>query len=157
MVTFFDLMKISANLKTLNLFTTMHDINAKKFKNLKLTQYFDRFATYNGSNPYEAPGTLNVIPHLEHNIGAFFPKGGMVSISRSVYHLAVELGVQFHFNTKVNEIKVENKKVTGLVFNQVERIDNKHIDKSKIVYRQLKGPDIEEVRKLHNEWFPIQY
>ncbi|MFN8282098.1 MAG: 1-hydroxycarotenoid 3,4-desaturase CrtD [Chitinophagales bacterium] len=128
---FFDLMKISANLKTLNLFTTMHDINAKKFKNLKLTQYFDRFATYNGSNPYEAPGTLNVIPHLEHNIGAFFPKGGMVSISRSVYHLAVELGVQFHFNTKVNEIKVENKKVTGLVFNQVERIDNKHIDKSK--------------------------
>ena len=31
----------------------------------------------------------------------------------------------------------------------------KFIDKSKIKFRQLKGPDIEEVRKLHNEWFPI--
>lgn len=128
---FIDLMKISANLKTLNLFTTMHDINHKKFKDAKLVQYFDRFATYNGSNPYEAPGTLNVIPHLEHNVGAFFPKGGMVSISRSVYNLAVELGVHFHFNTKVNEIKVEKKKVIGLSFNEVKREDNKHIDVAK--------------------------
>ncbi len=127
-------MKISANLKTLNLFSTMHDINNKKFPQSKLVQYFDRFATYNGSNPYEAPGTLNVIAHLEHNVGAYFPKGGMVSLSRSVYNLAVELGVHFHFNTKVNEIKVENKKVVGLSYCLVERIDNKHIEKSKPEY-----------------------
>lgn len=37
------------------------------------------------------------------------------------------------------------------------RKEIKQIDKSRIVFRQLKGPDIEEIRKLHNEWFPIKY
>ncbi len=130
----FDLLKIGTNLGTLDLFNTMHETNAKKLKHEKAVQYFDRFATYNGSNPYEAPGTLNIIPHLEHNIGAFFPKGGMVSISRSCYNLAKELGVHFHFNTKVNEIVVEKNKVTGLKFNETERIDNKHVDKSELEF-----------------------
>jgi phytoene desaturase len=125
---FFDLIKISANLNTLNLFSTMHENNSKRFKNAKLVQYFDRFATYNGSNPYEAPGTLNVIPHLEHNIGAYLPKNGMVAISRAVYNLAVELGVQFHFNTKVNEIKVENKNAVGIYYCKTKRINNRHIE-----------------------------
>jgi len=124
----FDLLKIGRNLSTLDLFSTMHDTNAKKLKNEKAIQYFDRFATYNGSNPYEAPGTLNIIPHLEHNIGAFFPKGGMISLSQSCYKLALELGVQFHFNTKVNEIIVEKNKIVGLNYNEVKREDNKHID-----------------------------
>ncbi len=125
----FDLMKIGSNLGTLDIFNTMHETNVKKLKNHeKAVQYFDRFATYNGSNPYEAPGTLNIIPHLEHNIGAFFPKGGMVSLSRSCYQLATELGVQFHFNTKVNEIIVEKNKVAGIKYNEVKREHNQHID-----------------------------
>ncbi len=136
-ITAFDLLKIGTSLGTLDLFNTMHDTNAKKLKNEKAIQYFDRFATYNGSNPFEAPGTLNIIPHLEHHIGAFFPKGGMVSISRSSYNLAKELGVQFHFNTKVNEIVVEKNKATGVKYNQVERIDNKHIDTSEIKFMPL--------------------
>jgi phytoene desaturase len=124
----FDLLKIGRNLSTLDLFSTMHDTNAKKLKNEKAIQYFDRFATYNGSNPYEAPGTLNIIPHLEHNIGAFFPKGGMVSLSRSCYNLAAELGVQFHFNTKVNEIITEKNKITGVKYHEVKKENEKHIE-----------------------------
>ncbi len=125
----FDLMKISSHLGTLDIFNTMHQTNVKKLNNNeKAVQYFDRFATYNGSNPYEAPGTLNIIPHLEHNIGAYFPKGGMVSLSRSCYNLAKELGVHFHFNTKVSKIIVEKNKVTGLQYNEVKRENNIHLD-----------------------------
>jgi phytoene desaturase len=125
----FDLMKIGSNLGTLDIFNTMHETNVKKLmNNEKAIQYFDRFATYNGSNPYEAPGTLNIIPHLEHNIGAYFPKGGMVSLSRSCYNLATELGVHFHFNTIVNEIGVDRNKVIGVNYNSVKRENNIHID-----------------------------
>lgn len=136
-ITAFDLLKLSSNLGALDLFNTMHDTNAKRLKNEKAIQYFDRFATYNGSNPYEAPGTLNIIPHLEHHIGAFFPDEGMVAISRSCYNLAVELGVHFHFNTKVAEIVVEKNKAIGVKYNAVERIDNKHIDIAAVEFMPL--------------------
>ncbi len=101
----------------LNMFTTMHGANVKRFKHPKVVQLFDRFATYNGSNPYIAPATLNIIPHLEHNIGAYFPVGGMHSITQTLYRLAQEEGVVFHFNTPVQNIVVEDKKATGVLVN----------------------------------------
>jgi phytoene desaturase len=113
-ITSFDLLRIGSGLGTLDLFSTMHQTNEKRLKHPKLVQYFNRFATYNGSNPYEAPGTLNIIPHLEHHIGAFFPRGGMYAITKAIYQLATELGVHFHFNTRVNEIIIEKNKVTGV-------------------------------------------
>ena len=47
---------------------------AKRLQDQRLVQYADRYATYNGSNPYQAPATLNVIPHLEQHFGAYFPE-----------------------------------------------------------------------------------
>src|ERR1700744_2558862 len=44
---------------------TMHQANNNLFKDKRMVQYADRYATYNGSDPYQSPATLNVIPHLE--------------------------------------------------------------------------------------------
>lgn len=98
----------------LNMFESMHKANKKYFKNEKVTQLFNRFATYNGSNPYKAPATLSIIPHLEHNIGAYFPEGGMHSITQTLYRVAEEEGVIFRFNTPVKEIEVEKGKAVAL-------------------------------------------
>nr|WP_294898665.1 1-hydroxycarotenoid 3,4-desaturase CrtD [uncultured Pedobacter sp.] len=95
-------------------FRTMAKANQSFFSDEKMVQYANRFATYNGSNPYQAPATLNVIPHLEQNLGAYFPKGGMYSITKSLVKLAEDLGVKFHYNQKVDEIIVQNKKVKGI-------------------------------------------
>lgn len=43
--------------------------------------FFKRFTTYNGSNPYKAPATLNVIPYVELCLGGYTVKGGMYSIA----------------------------------------------------------------------------
>lgn len=83
---------------------TMNKVNEKSFKDKKLVQYFNRFATYNGSSPYKAPSVLNMIPHLEHNVGAFIPKHGMYQIVTALHKLATELGVEFVLNSKVTEI-----------------------------------------------------
>ena len=93
---------------------TMHKGNQSFFKDKRVVQFFDRYATYNGSNPYTAPATLNVIPHLEQHYGAYFPTGGMYSITTSLVTLAESLGVKFHYNSRVEEIVLEDKKVTGL-------------------------------------------
>ena len=88
----------------LGLFETMHGRNERLLHNKHLIQLFDRYATYNGSDPYQAPGILTSIPHLEFNVGTFFPKGGMHSITQALYKLAVDTGVEFRFNTRAVEI-----------------------------------------------------
>jgi len=102
------------NLGKLGLFSSMHAANAQTFRHTKTVQLFDRYATYNGSDPYQTPATLGIIPHLEYNIGAFFPEGGMISITNSLVELAKDLGVQFHFNEKVVEILTQYNQATGL-------------------------------------------
>lgn len=98
----------------LDLFSSMNDVNEKSFESKHLVQYFNRFATYNGSNPYLAPGLLNMIPHLEHNIGSFFPVKGMYHITQTIYETCLEKGVVFHFNQRVDEILVSDKKIKGI-------------------------------------------
>ncbi|GMQ29980.1 1-hydroxycarotenoid 3,4-desaturase CrtD [Algoriphagus confluentis] len=102
----------------LGIFSTMNKANEELFSSPKMVQLFNRYATYNGSDPYQTPATLNIIPHLEFNIGAFFPKKGMHDITLSLFKLAQSMGVKFHFNSPVEEILVENGKSTGIRVNQ---------------------------------------
>lgn len=107
-------LKFTFKMGKLGIFSTMNAANAKQFQQPKMVQLFNRYATYNGSNPYQTPATLNIIPHLEFNIGAFFPKKGMYDITNSLYKWALEMGINFHFNAKVDKILVENKKAIGI-------------------------------------------
>lgn len=96
-------------------FSTMNAVNEKLFGDPRIVQFFNRYATYNGSDPYQAPGTLNVIPHIEHGLGLYFPQGGMHSITKALHQLACDMGVQFYFQNLAKEILIEKKKVTGVV------------------------------------------
>lgn len=109
-----DVLKAFNCLFGLGLTTTMHAANQKQFSDPRFVQLLDRFATYNGSDPYQAPGTLNLIPHLEHNLGAFYPEGGIYAIAKSLVQLAEELGVLFKYNEEVERIEVVKGKVTGI-------------------------------------------
>lgn len=102
------------NLHKMGIFGTLNQANEKAFKTSKAIQLFNRYATYNGSDPYQTPATMSIIPHLEYNTGAFFPKNGMHDITLSLYQLAKDLGVVFHFNEKVCEIIVKDKKANGV-------------------------------------------
>jgi phytoene desaturase len=99
------------------LFKTLAKYNAGKFKSAEAVQLFNRYATYNGSNPYKAPGMLSLIPHLEYNEGVYFPAGGMISITNALYNLAVKIGVTFCFNMPVQKIINSEGKLQGVVVN----------------------------------------
>jgi phytoene dehydrogenase-like protein len=102
---------------TFDIFKTMNATHERLADgNPKFVQLLNRFATYNGSNPYRASGMLSVIPHFEHGIGCFYPVGGMNNITKAVYNLAKSKGATFHFNAKVEEIFVENGKAVGLKY-----------------------------------------
>jgi len=106
--------KMLFKLHKLNFTKSMHSANKHDFSDQRIVQLFDRYATYNGSNPYRAPATLNMIAHLENNIGAFFPEKGMYAIAESLFQLARKQGVNFRFNTLVTEIILENKTAVGI-------------------------------------------
>lgn len=110
---------IPLHLHKLGFHRTMHSANKSLFKDKRIVQLFDRYATYNGSSPYRAPATLNMISHLEHNIGAFFPEKGIYSIADTLYKKGVELGVKFEFNSLVTEVIVENFKGTRKRMNEI--------------------------------------
>lgn len=112
-----DVLKALLHVFRLGLFHTLHQLNKKRLKHPKLVQFFNRYATYNGSNPYQAPGVLQVIPHLEHGYGTYFPEGGMHAITKAMYKLAQDMGVSFYFKCPVKEITYTNageRKVNGI-------------------------------------------
>lgn len=106
--------KALGRLSKYKLFSTMHEENQKAFRNPKTVQLFNRFASYNGSDPYQAPAMLNMIGHLEINQTPYLPKNGMIQITDSLFHLATKNGVQFHFNERVDKILVDGKSVSGI-------------------------------------------
>ncbi|GAB3173132.1 1-hydroxycarotenoid 3,4-desaturase CrtD [Telluribacter humicola] len=112
-----DALKGYLNLHRLDAFRSMNKANSSRFKDPRVVQLFNRYATYNGSDPYQTPATMNIIPHLEYNIGAYFPRGGMVAITNSLVKLAKDLGVRFYFNAPVQEVVTQEKKVVGIRIN----------------------------------------
>ena len=102
------------NISDIGINTNMNAANSRQFKDKRVVQLFNRYATYNGSDPYIAPSTLNVIAHPEYNQGGYFLDGGMPDLSRSLYQLACVLGVEFKFNSQVQKINITGKTATGI-------------------------------------------
>lgn len=107
--------KALANVRWPYLFGTLDGYNRQCFRRAETIQLFNRFATYNGSDPYQTPGMMSLIPHLELNEGTYYPEGGMISITRALYRLALKKGVTFYFNTPVERIIRQGQRVTGVV------------------------------------------
>lgn len=97
--------------------SSLHKKNKKYLSSKQLIQLFDRYATYNGSSPYKTPGMMSMIPHLEQNIGTFFPKGGMRSLVDALYNLALKLNVNFNFNQEVSHLHTKGNFVESIKVN----------------------------------------
>ncbi len=96
-------------------FRTMHQGVARFFQHPKLVQLFDRYATYNGSNPYQAPATLNIIPYVEYGLGCFYIKGGMYRLVAALKKLAEKFGVQIQMNVSVEKILHQRNRIQGIL------------------------------------------
>ncbi|MEC7246905.1 MAG: 1-hydroxycarotenoid 3,4-desaturase CrtD [Bacteroidota bacterium] len=103
------------NLNYLEINKTLADINEEQIQEPHLVQLYNRFATYNGSNPYQTPGIMSMIQHLENHYGTFVAKNGMGNISESLKELCIKHSVKIHLNSKVEKIEVKDKKVQGVV------------------------------------------
>lgn len=97
------------NFHKIDAFKSMDAGNKRFFKDPRVVQLLNNYANYIGSNPFVAPATLNVIQHLEINLGTYLPDNGMYGIITALVKLAEDMGVKFHYSSTVNEIIISNK------------------------------------------------
>ncbi len=95
------------NFGEVDVFRSMNAANSKQFSDQKVVDIFNRYASYNGSDPYQAPATLNVIAHYEITLGTFFAEGGIQRIISALHKLATDIGVTFEMGTSVDRIITE--------------------------------------------------
>lgn len=111
----------------LELFKSLHQVNSEQLENPYLIQFFNRFATYNGSDPYQTSGIMSLVQHLEEHYGTYIPTKGMASITESLVALAKRCGVHFLYEQQVEEIVIDQKRTTGI------QVNGKHMPSDLVV------------------------
>lgn len=84
------------------------------FRSPYLRQVFNRYATYNGSSPYRAPATFNLIAYIELVEGGWYVQGGIYALVEAIERLARELGVEIHTDAPVERVEVREGAVHGV-------------------------------------------
>jgi len=147
------IIKALTTVKLPYLFSSLNTYNKAHFSSPEAVQLFNRFATYNGSNPYKAPGMLSLIPHLELKQGVYYPNGGMISITNAMYNLAKGKGVNFYFNSPVEKILHNNGKATAVLVTGEEKNADIVISNGDVyfTYKNLLGNNTKADKVLKQE------
>lgn len=104
---------------------SINDLSNKFFKNKKLKQLMDRFATYNGSTPYLAPQFFSIIPYVEFKFGAWYAKGGIYEIAKGLEKLCMEMNVKINYGFELADTECSGKSISKLVFKAKEELTEK--------------------------------
>jgi phytoene desaturase len=111
----------------------------------------DRYATYSGSDPRKAPAVLATIAYVEEAFGAWHITGGLGTLATLVHQRCIDVGVEFEFNSQVEEITVEKGAATGvrLADGRVVAADAvvANADAS-LIYKQLIKGEKRQLRKV---------
>ncbi len=98
-----------------------HKTVASHFRSPYLQQFYDRYPTYVGSSPFQAPATLALIPYLEYAFGGYAVRGGLYTIADSLVQLCRKNGVNLCVNSPVARIETTAGAATGVVLTDGRR------------------------------------
>jgi 1-hydroxycarotenoid 3,4-desaturase len=87
-------------------FDTLWSALGRHFRDPRLRQLFGRYATYCGSSPFDAPGTLMLIAHAEQQ-GVWSVGGGMQRLAEVLAETARALGAELRTGIAATEIDVD--------------------------------------------------
>lgn len=116
-------MRTPRDLLAIDPLRSLHARAETSFDDSRLVQYVDRYATYSGSSPFEAPATLCCIPHLEQALGAWYVQGGLARLGDALGRLAGEVGVSIRTGCDVADVSRSGDRATGVRLAGGERID----------------------------------
>ncbi|MFO0574593.1 MAG: phytoene desaturase family protein [Polyangia bacterium] len=77
------------------------------FDDERLRVLLARYATYSGADPFLAPATLAVIPHVELAFGVYAIEGGMYRVAEALTELISRLGGELRCGADVEAIELD--------------------------------------------------
>ena len=102
----------------------VHQVKPLKKHYANMSHYFDdprlkaAFTfqdVYMGLSPFEAPATFSMMPYTELAHGVWYPRGGMYQVIEVLMALAREAGVEFIFNSTVEQVEVNGRSAKGII------------------------------------------
>jgi len=94
-------LRLGMSLGTLDQFARRH------FESAEMRSFVGRFATYAGGAPARSTAAFAMIPWLEIEKGAFYPRGGMHALAASLAQALARAGVRFRLGTDVREVLLD--------------------------------------------------
>lgn len=99
----------------LDIFTSIKKHIEKHFKNPRLRMIMEFPVLFLGALPERTPALYSLMNYADIKGGTWYPAGGMYSVVEGMYHLARELGVNFHFNEEATEIRIKNSFASSVI------------------------------------------
>lgn len=96
-----------ARLPWIDPFRSLHEANAAAFRDPRVAQLFDRYATYNGSSPFKTPATMRIVPQVEYAWGGWAVEGGIRSVATALEGAARDAGARLQLGAEVEAILTE--------------------------------------------------
>lgn len=107
-------MQSPKDLAAIDALRSLNDASRATFDSPELQQWANRYATYSGSSPRQAPATLACIPHIEAEYGCWYPIGGLGALRNALVRVAIDQGVTIRTGSDVAQITIQDQAVTGV-------------------------------------------
>ncbi len=93
---------------------SLHKLHEDFIPDKKFIQFLDRFATYNGSNPFSAPSLFAIIPYVEIEFGGYFIENGIYKLAESLEKICNEENIRLRKNSTFLGIVKEDKNIKSI-------------------------------------------
>jgi phytoene desaturase len=147
--------KIFKQIREIAPLTSLRKFSEKINLDPHLRNIVDRYATYTGSDPRNAPAVLLTIAFIESTFGAWHIRGGIGQLSIALQNRCQELGVKFELSTLVSSISIKHNSVNGVVLNGIKFVPSDLVvanADAEYVYNRLLAKEVKsanfERRKL---------
>jgi phytoene desaturase len=108
----------------LDIFKSVEKDIAKRFSSDKARNILNFPVLFLGERPDKIPAMYTLMNYADLELGTWYPEGGMNAIAASLEKIAKNHGTEFHYNTAVEEITIENNLASGLKANgKIEKFD----------------------------------
>ena len=118
------------DLRTIAPGRTMRSLTRQYLSDPRLVTFIDRYATYTGSDPREAPAALASIPYVERHFGGWYVEGGLVRLGEMLAKRCVAIGVSIRCSSAVasiltsrGSVDAEKPRCCGVVLASGERVE----------------------------------
>lgn len=103
--------RIITQMIKMNALSSIHNYIRSAFKHPHLIALLEFPVLFLGGTAKTTPSLYSLMNYSCLSQGTFYPMGGFFKLSEAMYELAKELGVNFHFNSPVEDLKIQSKQI----------------------------------------------